>query len=123
MKKQHFIINYEVYPFELMVIAGHKLDKVRKLLTKRLPKNCHKEIEVLKGESLAETFMFSCGATVILFSDRVTGKYKKEIITHESFHAVKYLMDEIGQKLTDESEESYAYLQQYIFKQIMKKLK
>lgn len=42
-----------------------------------------------------------------------------DIIAHEVFHCVHWIMDDKGMTLTDSSEEAYAYLIQYIVNQIM----
>lgn len=36
------------------------------------------------------------------------------LISHEAFHATKYIMDFVGMELNDGSEEAYAYLIQWI---------
>lgn len=45
-------------------------------------------------------------------------KASYDILAHEVFHCVHYIMGERGIYLTDASEEAYAYLLQYIMKQI-----
>jgi hypothetical protein len=123
VKKQHFIVKYQVYPYELMVICGYGYDEVEIILKKKLPVEYHEEIGILNCDSMATAYMFSCGVTVIHFKDEIPEGRLMEIIVHESFHAVKLLMDTIGQTLTDDSEESYAYLLQFITSKIFAKLK
>jgi len=45
-------------------------------------------------------------------------KGKWDLISHECFHASHWLMANRGLKLTDDSEEAYAYLLQFIVGQI-----
>lgn len=40
-------------------------------------------------------------------------------IVHEVFHLVCYIMNHIGCKLSDESEEAFAYLTEYLYKKIV----
>lgn len=44
-------------------------------------------------------------------------------IVHETFHCVAQHFDYIGQPLGSDSEESYAYMQEWIFKEIVQFLK
>jgi hypothetical protein len=106
-----------------MVICGYDYDEAEIILKKKLPVEDHDEIKMINCDSMATTFMFSCGVTVIHFKDHIPEGRLYEIIVHESFHAVKMLMDTIGQGLTDDSEESYAYLLQFITSKIFSKLK
>lgn len=43
-------------------------------------------------------------------------------ICHESLHATVCLLKDRGMELTDESEEAYTYLQQYIFEELTNKI-
>lgn len=42
------------------------------------------------------------------------------VITHETFHATIWAMNYIGSTLNSGSEEPWAYLQQYLYKEILK---
>lgn len=43
---------------------------------------------------------------------------KSNDIVHEVFHLVCYIMKHIGCKLSDDSEEAFAYLNEYLYKKI-----
>ena len=45
------------------------------------------------------------------------------VISHEVLHCVVDIMDEVGVKLSDESQEAYTYLQGYLVQEIIEKLK
>ena len=49
------------------------------------------------------------------------GKANHPELCHEAFHAAHWILQRAGCWLTDSSEEAYAYLIQYIFKEIAKK--
>jgi len=51
---------------------------------------------------------------IVLFGINV----KSNDIVHEVFHLVCYIMKHIGCKLSDESEEAFAYLNEYLYKKI-----
>jgi len=123
MRKQKFVINYQVYPHELMVVCEYPFDEFERILKDYIPDNCHDDIELFKDESGATTMMFDCGITVIYFKPGCTEEQVQRFIVHEAFHATLYLMDHIGATLTKSSEESYAYLIQYIVEQMTKRIK
>jgi len=45
---------------------------------------------------------------------------RPEIVAHEVFHAVSYGLRMKGLPLTDDTEEAYAYLMQFLIKEILK---
>lgn len=51
---------------------------------------------------------------IVLFNINV----KSNDIVHEVFHLVCYIMKHVGCKLSDESEEAFAYLNEYLYKKI-----
>lgn len=45
------------------------------------------------------------------------------VLAHESFHAAEFVLRERGLRLTDESDEAYAYYIAWIFRECYKRLK
>jgi hypothetical protein len=116
MESTHFIINYQIYPFDLLVSICEDDIVVRRILEKKLPKSLHSEIDDIFRDSLATTTNFSNKATFIRFNVAPT----PDLIAHEALHAVEFLMERIGNK---EVNEPWNYLLQYIISQIYKKAK
>lgn len=114
-KGHSFLISYEVYPFDVLVSVNQTDDEVEKLLKKKLPDDQYNEIAtVFKHNSNARTIMFSGGQTFIRFNEHPG----HGLIAHEVFHAVNYLFDRIGITLSDDSDEAWAYLIQYLMYKI-----
>jgi hypothetical protein len=114
-KGHSFIISYQVYPFDVLVSVCQTDDEVIKLLKETLPTEQHSKIEsVFVQGSVARTIMFSGGQTFIRFNQRPG----YGLIAHEVFHAVNGLFDRIGITLSDDSEEAWAYLIQYLMHNI-----
>ena len=111
MSAKHFIINYCIYPFDLLVSIHESEQEVIKILKKRLPDDVHKEIEDLPFSSEAFAVMFSSGQSFIRFLYKPT----QGLIAHESLHAVAQLMNRIG---NEDVNEAWNYLLQYIVTQI-----
>lgn len=64
---------------------------------------------------------FSDGAfTIIALGSQETVADYLNTLTHEIFHAVFYILEHRGLKLTVDSQEAYAYLSGYIMEQIIK---
>ena len=114
MTKQKFnIVSYVVYPFDVAIAFNMSYKSLREKLFKLLPSETHVKIELLDGAYDAKTVMFSTGQTVIHFKTIDEG-----IVAHEVFHAVDFLMERIGCRLAEDSNEAYAYLVQYLTNKI-----
>jgi hypothetical protein len=108
-----------IYPFEFMVSIAQTNKQLMDDFIKYWDEP--KFIELVKNdvENMDDDYsgyfqMYKCQVGIFRFKN----KPAVGVIVHECFHACYKLMDRIGQQLSDESEESYAYLMQYIFEQI-----
>lgn len=112
------IIPYVIYPFDLAVIYNAKYPQIEEYLKGILPDNTHHEINELFNLEikLGRTAMFSSGQSVMVLNSRDKG-----VIAHEIFHAVEFLCNRVGFRLTRHSDEAYAYLIQYLTNEIYKK--
>jgi hypothetical protein len=115
MKAKHFIIDYTVYPFDLLISVCESDTTVRRILEDKLPDDLHSEIDIVLEKSNARTVCFQSGATIIRFSVEPT----PGLIAHEALHAVEFLMNRIG---NEQINEAWNYLLQYIVSQINKNL-
>jgi hypothetical protein len=123
-KSINFVIDYAVYPFELMVSFGEDIEIFKKRLRAKLPEDIRHEIDSEFGVDLCSgrTVMFSGGMTAMWFREYPLKASQYALIAHEVFHAVDFLFQRINIKLSDDSNEAYAYLIQYITEQIYRKL-
>ena len=114
--RKHFIINYTIYPFDLLVSVGETENVIRIVLEEKLPEDLHSDIDAVFNDSKARTVMFEGGQTVIRFKEKPT----HGLIAHEALHAVEFLMNKIG---NEQVNESWNYLLQYIVCEIYKNIK
>ena len=114
--RKHFIINYTIYPFDLLVSVCEPDSTVKKVLEEKLQEDFHLEIDAVFVNSDARTTMFSGGQTIIRFSKKPT----MGLIAHEALHAVEFLMERIG---NEQVNEPWNYLLQYIVNEISRNLK
>ena len=66
-------------------------------------------------DATAEPYLKQDGTVLIRIN-----KFSLENIVHELYHATDFIMNYIGHKRTDESDEPSAYLIGYMFKEILK---
>ena len=118
------IIDYRVYPFEVLVSFHDTFQELESVLKNKLPGDIHDGIDLFKTTNLAKTVMLSNGTTCIWFTPKLRkgGLWSHGVISHEVFHAVDMLLTKIGMTLTNESDEAYAYLIQYLTNEIYKML-
>jgi hypothetical protein len=121
-KIKYKIIDYKIYPFEILVSFHDSFEELESIIKKKLPGNIHDGIELFKSTDLAKTVMFSNGTTCIWFTPKLIsgGLWGHGVISHEVFHAVDFLMNKIGIRLSNKSDEAYAYLIQYLTNEIYK---
>lgn len=117
-KGKHFIIKGTIYPFDILVSMGETDEQVRRHLEKGGIKDPF-EI-VMKGQGRA--IMFSGGQTMIRTKNLPKTVRDYGVLQHEIFHAVVFILERVGMKLTPESDEAYAYMIEYLTVQIFKNL-
>lgn len=121
MENKPFIIDCGAYPNQVMVYIGDNKKPLIKELKKTLPKE---ELEYIK------TVQYSKGDCMLLSEGRIVltlNENKDQIeflgtLAHEIFHCASLVMRHVGIKHNKHTEESYAYLVDYITRQILTKL-
>lgn len=124
MKKQkalNFIIPLVVYPFNIMVSIAESDESLYKKLISR---GVNISLEELRHSKTARgrTIMFEGNQTLIrMYENNKTPEWRGNL-AHEIFHSVDFILSRVGAKLTYESCEPYAYLTDYITKEIYKRV-
>jgi hypothetical protein len=114
MIKGYKIIDYIVYPFNILVSFNMTEKELKDILKHILPNDEKLDIEKLEFHE-GTTVMFSTGQTVMNINN-----IDYRTISHEIFHAVVMLMNRVDINLTDDSEEAFAYLIGYLTEEIFK---
>lgn len=120
MKGKNFIVSYQVYPFDVLVSISQSDDEVVRIL-KGLGVDVDLECIRLKG--IGKCTMLESGKTIIRLKHYPNTPVGKSTLAHEVYHAVCFLMDHIGMRMSSDSEEAYAYLIGYLTEKIYEKLK
>lgn len=124
MKQKNFIIPLVVYPFDVMVSLNQSEDDLRKCLKKH--KNITEEdVETYfndKSPISGRATMFKSGAVLIRMMNYPVTNNDYGNIVHEVFHAVCFVFKRINLKLSPKSDEAWAYLIDYLTKEIYNRL-
>lgn len=117
MKRSGFIVSLKVYPFDIFVWFGYDIERMGKKLKKYVS---HTEVDEFTAQSFnrGKTCQFSSGQTVIWLPNSPQSVDELSVLNHEIFHAVTLILNKVGIRLSEDSEEAYAYLIQYVSKQI-----
>lgn len=123
MKKVFKQLEVAPYPFPVRFCSGFsrkqcysKLKKINERYAEELD-----TVNFLTCEGDAFYITFSNHYSLLFIDEADTCNYA--IVAHEVFHAVYYIMNESGVKLSEDSEEAFAYLTEYLMKQIVEHLK
>lgn len=71
-------------------------------------------------QTQAAAFTFKLDGDALIFTPQIPSSAE---MVHEIFHAARHILDIIGVKLTDDTEEVFAYLMEYLSEQILPWLK
>ena len=123
-----FEVYIPIYKKYLYVLAGTPKESVEALMEQYElgVKNAETLIEHLEKHSKNSVGIFTYNEesntyTIWLPQEPDTIAWES-VLLHEINHAVFYLFDNLGMKHTQESDEAYSYLSEYLYVEIMSKL-
>lgn len=117
-----FVVNCAVYPIDILVSFGDTKKQLCRELSKSLPEyiiKSLKEQEFKEGKSA----MFPTGQVLLWLKKEPSSVEELAILNHEIFHCTCFILERVGVIYSENSDEAYAYLIQYITNQIYSKLK
>jgi hypothetical protein len=123
LKPKTFVISYILYPFDVLVSTDTQENIVR-----RLRRICDLDDEEIAALEMAPTCQGRCvmlksGGVVIRLRYEPNTPVRTSNLVHEVFHAVHMLFDRIGIRLSDDSDEAFAYAIQYLTREILERFK
>jgi len=119
MKKKFITIYLESFPANIYVGFGYSsLQEV----ANKIPQ--HKK-EIKKADPIVETdyaatYCFGNKESCLLFKNHIYSIYELGYVVHEVMHITNHLMNYFGVLRSKKSDETHAYISQYIFGQIIK---
>jgi hypothetical protein len=117
----NFIINYTIYPFDLMFSFGQS-DKELRADLKKIPGIKPGTDYKFEQSEDGKYVYWNNGFTLIRMKAIPLTPYEFGVLQHEIFHAVTCLMQHVGVILSDESNESYAYAVGFLTKEVYSKI-
>jgi len=115
-KKSHVVgkLTGGIYPYECLVFIGSTKEQIiRKMVQYQMNEEKEKFLEEMELRG-GKAIMFSDNTMLMwIFDDDIP------TIAHELFHVTEFIMTRSGQKLTDDCDEGWAYLNAYLWKQII----
>ncbi|MBL7766460.1 MAG: hypothetical protein JNJ58_10225 [Chitinophagaceae bacterium] len=116
-----FIVNCEVYPFDVLVYFGEDGKPLYKELKKYLSKS---EIKNLKNLDFkrGKTIMFDKGQTLLWLRKKPISIQDIPVLNHEIFHCTCFILEKVGIPYSETTEEAYAYLIEFLSKKIYNQL-
>lgn len=122
VKQLNIVIPLVVYPFDVMVSLGESDEILFAHLKKKGVDYLDVSLDHYSDTQRGRTVMFKGNQTLIrMYELRETAEWYGNL-AHEIFHAVEFIMERIGMRLTIDSDEAYAYLIGYITKEVYKRL-
>jgi hypothetical protein len=121
-----FVIDIPIYSFKLICSIGQSAEEFFEDVDKFTDLNIADKTDYLFDNELPNRGKF-CGYgginTMVLKINTWPTKSKHYgLIQHEIFHAVHYLLQDVGMNLNSGSVEAYTYLVQYLTDEIYKKI-
>ncbi len=122
VKSLNFIVPLVIYPFDIMISISESDEVLFAKLKKHGVDISDTNLHVYSDTQRGRCIMFKGNQTLIrMYELRDTPDWYGHL-SHEIFHAVEFLMERIGMKLTSDSDEAYAYCIDYLTKEIYKRL-
>lgn len=108
----NFVVNIALYRQDVMFSFAQTDKELKKALGMDGDEQAmrHLDIEGKNGKCV----MLSGGAVVVRMVKIPRTNFDWSILAHELFHATDMILDRKGMRLTDSSDEAYAYLMEYL---------
>lgn len=117
-------IQLEMYPFTVLFSAGETDDVVKKRLLEKEVNEDHIELLNFKPGVNGRAVLYPGINIAVMrlksFSPKEPDFYAG--LHHELTHLVHFILNEIGMRLSDDSDEAYTYLTGYLTKKIYEQL-
>lgn len=122
LRKGKFIVTCETWNLEILFLIGHDSKYVNRTLMKimgSVPDNLH---EIDKSGATGRTYWKSNSTFVIWLKHWPVTAFQFGVLQHELFHVVDNSLRGKGIKLSDDSDEAYAYTIEDLTRQVYSKL-
>lgn len=120
MKTKIFVVSWEVFPYDTLVCLGSKKEEILKWIDRTGHKLSEGEIEAITMRGMGRTIILKGNQTILWLKNYP--KPGSGTLAHEIFHAVEMITDRMGIRLSQDSDEIFAYMIQFLTNKIISKL-
>lgn len=119
-----FSIRLSIYKTTIDVVIGGTDNERKEFLLKFYEyNNVMYIIEETQAHDATTVLHHKTGDIIIMMNENPkTSNFWMSILVHETSHATRKILDRINTPHTEDTEEVYAYLQQFIFEEILNNL-
>lgn len=123
--EKHFIINCQVYPFDVMFSIAQTDDELFQVLKEyNLVNELDGSCKWKSPKQLGYCIQFVSGQTLVRLRTTPVTPQDYGALAHEILHAAQFILDTVGVKFhLDYSDEAYTYLVQFITEKFHEKVK
>lgn len=111
-KQQMFVVSWVVFPFDILVCNGSGREDIVKYIKGLGYELDEEENEHLKMHGNGRTVMLKGGQTILWTRNKV--KPGNPVLQHEIYHAVCFILDRVGIKISEHNDELAAYMIEYL---------
>lgn len=123
-KKEYYLVKGTVFPFDILITLFDD-DKLIKFIEKTMGYELDQEEKnKLPMNGVGRSIMLKGGQTIIrLRKEKTILGYDLPTLAHEIEHAIFFIMDKVGIKHTEDSDEVFAYYQAYVLRECLENFK
>lgn len=121
---KQFILSLQMFPYDSFVAINKTPEQVQKQLTKYKRPLSADLFEVMKNKKMdSACFLFNTEFNVSTIFINASSEFKAIVLfEHEKIHFLHHVFSVVGIKLSDETDEVYAYASEYLTAQFLRKL-
>lgn len=124
--KKYLQVKSDQYPFIFVFAVGYDDDEIIQKVSRRFKikmSDYERSITSMPCDNQGQTTHYGGSLCLIRFNDFDDSPEDHGRLSHEIHHAVQFMMEWIGTKLTQDTSESYAYLDQYLTEKFIKEMR
>lgn len=115
------VVDCVIYPVHVLVSFDKDEKQLIKKASKHLPKESIEEMKEMSFHS-GKAILFPHNKMVLWQRGKPKSIEDLAVLNHEIFHITCFILERVGLPLSKKSDEAYAYLLQYLTKEIYKTL-
>lgn len=120
MKKKMFVVDWAIFPFDILVCLGSDREEIMKKISQHKYVLSEEEKERIIMHGSGRTIMLEGGQTILWLKHYP--KPGSGVLAHEVCHSIDFLLDRIGIIITDRCDELRAYMNEYLTNKIREKI-